>query len=71
MPKPELIEDEVSRRKEILKFFDEERQDRLYADFFASYRDVLINPPENYNEEQSYEEDEDGPLYPPTPRRRN
>jgi hypothetical protein len=45
VPKPELIEDEVSRRKEILKFFDEERQDRLYADFFASYRDVLINPP--------------------------
>lgn len=50
VPKPELIEDEVSRRKEILKFFDEERQDRLYADFFASYRDVLINPPENYEE---------------------
>ncbi len=62
VPKPELIEDEVSRRKEILKFFDEERQDRLYADFFASYRDVLISPPENY--EKSYEGDDDGPIYP-------
>lgn len=67
VPKPELIEDEVSRRKEILKFFDEERQDRLYADFFASYRDVLINPPENY--EVSPEGDGDGPYYPGPGRR--
>lgn len=67
VPKPELIEDEVSRRKEILKFFDEERQDRLYADFFASYRDVLMNPPEQDQEE------EDGPDLPGNgrdPRRR-
>lgn len=55
VPKPELIEDEVSRRKEILKFYDEERQDRLYADFFASYRDVLMNPPNEAHVE------EDGP----------
>ena len=52
VPKPELVEDEVSRRKEILKFFDEERQDRLYADFFASYRDVLMHPPEEVEEDE-------------------
>jgi membrane protein YdbS with pleckstrin-like domain len=59
VPKPELIEDEVSRRKEILKFFDEERQDRLYADFFASYRDVIMNPPP-----EAEQPDEDGPSFP-------
>ena len=44
VPNPNIIEDEVSRRKEMLKFIDEERQDRLTADFFATYRDILLHP---------------------------
>ncbi|HEX2915453.1 MAG TPA: PH domain-containing protein [Chloroflexia bacterium] len=46
VPDPDLVEDEISRRKELLRFIDEERQDRLTADFFATYRDILINGPE-------------------------
>ncbi len=44
IPDPQIVEDEVSRRKEMLKFIDEERQDRLTADFFATYRDILLHP---------------------------
>ncbi len=44
VPDPDIIEDEVSRRKELLRFLDEERQDRLTADFFSTYRDILLHP---------------------------
>ena len=47
IPNPEIVEDEVSRRKEMLKHLDEDRQDRLMADFFAAYRDILLHPEEH------------------------
>jgi hypothetical protein len=41
VPAPDDIKEEILRRKELIKFQDEERQDRLQADTFVNYYDIV------------------------------
>jgi hypothetical protein len=41
VPAPDNIKEEILRRKELIKFQDEDRQDRLQADTFVNFYDIV------------------------------